>query len=111
MPRTALYTGTFDPVTNGHLDVVRARLPAGRPARDRHRRRTPRKAPLFTADERAAMLREVCGAGGVGRGSDARGRDLRRPQRRGRAALRGDDPDPRRSATAPISTTRCRWPA
>src|SRR3954470_24235160 len=23
MPRTALYTGTFDPVTNGHLDVVR----------------------------------------------------------------------------------------
>ena len=23
MTRTALYTGTFDPVTNGHLDVVR----------------------------------------------------------------------------------------
>ena len=23
MPRTALYTGTFDPVTNGHLHVVR----------------------------------------------------------------------------------------
>ena len=23
MPRTALYAGSFDPVTNGHLDVVR----------------------------------------------------------------------------------------
>src|SRR5215211_6333423 len=23
MPRIALFTGTFDPVTNGHLDVVR----------------------------------------------------------------------------------------
>ena len=23
MPRIALYAGSFDPVTNGHLDVVR----------------------------------------------------------------------------------------
>lgn len=23
MPRTVLYTGTFDPVSNGHVDVVR----------------------------------------------------------------------------------------
>ena len=23
MPRTALYTGSFDPLTNGHLDVIR----------------------------------------------------------------------------------------
>jgi pantetheine-phosphate adenylyltransferase len=60
MPRTALYAGSFDPVTNGHLDVVRhaARLA------DRlvlaigvH----PGKAPLFTADERLAMLEECCG--------------------------------------------------
>jgi pantetheine-phosphate adenylyltransferase len=60
MPRTALYAGSFDPVTNGHLDVIRhaARLA------DRlvlaigvH----PGKAPLFTVEERLAMLAEVCG--------------------------------------------------
>ena len=60
MPRVALYAGSFDPVTNGHLDVVRqaARLV------DRlvlaigvH----PGKAPLFSAEERLAMLGETCG--------------------------------------------------
>jgi pantetheine-phosphate adenylyltransferase len=60
MPRTALYAGSFDPVTNGHVDVVRqaARLV------DRlvlaigvH----PGKAPLFSAEERLAMLEETCG--------------------------------------------------
>jgi pantetheine-phosphate adenylyltransferase len=60
MPRTALYAGSFDPVTNGHLDVVRQ---AARLA-DRlvlaigvH----PGKAPLFSAEERLAMLQETCG--------------------------------------------------
>ncbi|HET7851098.1 MAG TPA: pantetheine-phosphate adenylyltransferase [Pseudolabrys sp.] len=58
-PRTALYAGSFDPVTNGHLDVVRQ---AARLA-DRlvlavgvH----PGKKPLFSADERLAMLQETC---------------------------------------------------
>lgn len=61
MPRTALYAGSFDPVTNGHLDVIRQ---AARLA-DRlvlaigvH----PGKTPLFSADERLAMLEETCGA-------------------------------------------------
>jgi pantetheine-phosphate adenylyltransferase len=60
MTRIALYTGSFDPVTNGHLDVLRQ---ACRVA-DRivvaigvH----SSKAPVFSAEERAAMLREVCG--------------------------------------------------
>ncbi len=58
--RTALYTGSFDPVTNGHLDVVRRALRVA----DRlviaigvH----SSKSPLFSAQERADMLREVCG--------------------------------------------------
>jgi pantetheine-phosphate adenylyltransferase len=60
MTRTALFTGSFDPVTNGHLDVVRQ---AGHVA-DRiviaigvH----SSKAPVFSAEERAELLRAVCG--------------------------------------------------
>ncbi len=67
MARTALYTGSFDPVTLGHVDVVRH---ACRLA-DRlviaigvH----PGKAPMFSADERAAMLRETCGPLAAGEG-------------------------------------------
>jgi pantetheine-phosphate adenylyltransferase len=60
MRPTALYPGSFDPGTNGHIDVVRhaARL-AGRLvlAIGVH----PGKAPLFSADERVAMLEETCG--------------------------------------------------
>jgi pantetheine-phosphate adenylyltransferase len=59
MLRIALYAGSFDPITNGHLDVVRQ---AARLA-DRlvlaigiH----PGKAPLFSAKERLAMLEETC---------------------------------------------------
>jgi pantetheine-phosphate adenylyltransferase len=59
MPRIALYAGSFDPVTNGHLDVVRqaARL-ADRLvlAIGTH----PGKEPLFSSDERIAMLEETC---------------------------------------------------
>lgn len=58
MPRTALFPGSFDPVTNGHLDLVRqaARL-ADRLvlAIGTH----PGKAPLFDAADRVAMLKET----------------------------------------------------
>ena len=59
MPRIALYAGSFDPVTNGHLDVVRhaARLADQLVlAIGVH----PGKAPLFTPEERIAMLNETC---------------------------------------------------
>jgi pantetheine-phosphate adenylyltransferase len=60
MARTALYAGSFDPVTNGHLDVVRQaaalcdRLVLAIGVQ-------PGKTPLFSAEERLAMLNEVCG--------------------------------------------------
>jgi pantetheine-phosphate adenylyltransferase len=60
MPRVALYPGSFDPVTNGHLDVVKHAVVLC----DRlivaigvH----PGKKPLFVVEERLAMLEEVFG--------------------------------------------------
>ena len=60
MPRTALYAGSFDPVTNGHLDVVRHAVGLADKlviAIGVH----PGKAPLFSAEERLAMLQETFG--------------------------------------------------
>jgi pantetheine-phosphate adenylyltransferase len=58
MPRIALYPGSFDPVTNGHLDVVRHavtlcdKLIVSIGV-------SPGKKPLFSTEERLAMVREV----------------------------------------------------
>lgn len=59
MSRIALYAGSFDPITNGHLDVVRQAVRLV----DRlviavgiH----PGKSPLFTAADRLAMVQEIC---------------------------------------------------
>src|ERR671922_1227453 len=58
MGLTALCPGTFDPVTNGHLDII-----------ERAAQRfdaliigvldNPSKQPLFTAEERVTLLKEV----------------------------------------------------
>jgi pantetheine-phosphate adenylyltransferase len=54
----ALYPGTFDPITNGHYDLVRravdifGRVLVAIAA-------NPGKAPLFTVDERVELAREV----------------------------------------------------
>src|SRR4029453_3943655 len=61
MTRTALYTGSFDPVTNGHVDVVRQacrlvdRLGIAIGVHSS-------KVPIFPPEGRAGMLRRVCGA-------------------------------------------------
>jgi pantetheine-phosphate adenylyltransferase len=69
MQRVALYPGSFDPVTNGHVDVIRA---AARLC-DRlvvaigvH----PGKTPLFTTEERADMIDKVCAAEAAARGCE-----------------------------------------
>lgn len=58
MSRIAFYPGSFDPVTNGHLDVVRQAVGLCDKlivAIGIH----PGKKPLFSTDERLAMVREV----------------------------------------------------
>ena len=54
----AIYPGSFDPVTNGHLDLIER----GAKIFDRlivSILRNFDKEPLFTLDERVEMLREV----------------------------------------------------
>jgi pantetheine-phosphate adenylyltransferase len=72
MARIALYPGSFDPVTNGHLDVVRHAMVLC----DRlivtigvH----PGKQPLFSVEERLSIVREVFApiAGKAGCGFEA----------------------------------------
>ena len=61
MPRVAFFSGSFDPMTNGHLDVMTTPL----------RCATgwwsgvgtnPNKVGLFTVEERLALIREAAEA-------------------------------------------------
>ncbi len=60
----AVYPGSFDPITNGHLDVVRRasavfeRLIVAVLA-------NPRKTPLMSADDRVAAIREALESAGL----------------------------------------------
>ena len=57
--RTAFYGGSFDPVTNGHVDLLRHACRLADHlivAIGVH----PGKVPLFTTDERATMINEAC---------------------------------------------------
>ncbi len=61
--RTGVYPGTFDPITLGHMDIIRRgaklvdRLVIGVTT-------NPSKSPMFTVEERMAMVRrEIAGLG------------------------------------------------
>ena len=102
--RRAVCPGSFDPVTNGHLDIVERAaelfdeviVAVGV---------NVSKSRLFTAEERIAMLEQgIVGLGNVrvegftGLITDVLPRGGRRRHRQG-ARARG-----------PTSTTSCRWP-
>jgi len=58
--RIAVYPGTFDPITNGHLDILQRSLAVF----DRiivAIATNPRKQPLFTTDERIQFIRKAIG--------------------------------------------------
>lgn len=57
-PGIAVYPGTFDPITNGHLSIVNRALKIF----DKlvlAILNNPQKTPLFTLDERKTMIREA----------------------------------------------------
>ncbi len=97
--RTGVYPGTFDPVTLGHMDIIRRgaklvdRLVIGVTT-------NPSKSPMFDLEERMAMVqREVSGIGGEihvvsfdlaadgFRRTRGRSRDRARPARRRRLRI------------------------
>jgi pantetheine-phosphate adenylyltransferase len=59
MGLTALCPGTFDPVTNGHLDII-GRTSATFDTVIVGVLENPSKQPVFTVEERVAMLEEAC---------------------------------------------------
>jgi pantetheine-phosphate adenylyltransferase len=60
MPTVALYAGSFDPITNGHVDLVRRSL--GFASRLVVAVATnSSKQPLFTVEERLALIKEALG--------------------------------------------------
>ncbi len=57
--RTAIYPGSFDPLTNGHLSIIQRALQMF----DRvivAVAVNPKKVPLFTEEERKELIREAC---------------------------------------------------
>ena len=63
--RIGVYPGTFDPITNGHMDIIRRsthvvdRLVVGVAA-------NAGKGPLFSLEERVAMVEQDVGANNAG---------------------------------------------
>ena len=58
MKHSAVYPGTFDPITNGHISLImRSRSLFGRVVVAVAR--NPKKSPLFSLEERLEMAREV----------------------------------------------------
>ncbi len=57
-PRSAIYPGTFDPITYGHIDVVERAATMFDKVIVLVARNTTKK-PLFSDEERIAMIREV----------------------------------------------------
>jgi pantetheine-phosphate adenylyltransferase len=57
--KTAVYPGSFDPVTNGHIDIIRRSLKIFDKVIVAVYEEPPKRQVLFSADERAEMIREA----------------------------------------------------
>ncbi|HDS02325.1 MAG TPA: pantetheine-phosphate adenylyltransferase [Firmicutes bacterium] len=57
--KKAIYPGTFDPITRGHIDIIQRSLKVF----DQliiAVAKNEKKKPLFTVDERVHMIKEIC---------------------------------------------------
>ena len=111
----AVYPGSFDPITNGHLDVI------ARAARVFDRvvvavLGNPRKSPLLAADERVAVIgaadrrRSRAGrrASRSGRSTASRSTSAARSAPGSSSAACGRSPTSRPSSSSPTTTTSSR---
>ena len=56
--RRAIFPGSFDPLTNGHLDIIKRSLPLFDEIIIAVLN-NPEKKPMFSVEERCAMLKEI----------------------------------------------------
>lgn len=56
--RRAIFPGSFDPLTNGHLDIIKRSLPLFDEIIIAILN-NPDKTPMFTVDERCAIIQEI----------------------------------------------------
>src|SRR5438874_9676968 len=101
--RRAIYPGSFDPVTNGHLDVI-----------ERARKlfdeivvavaHNDEKQPLFSLQERLDLLRETAGKINNVRSLSSRGYSSSSPGQKKRERSSAA------CAQCPISSSNFKWP-
>ncbi len=59
--KVAIYPGSFDPITNGHVDLIKRGLALFEGELIVAVAKNPRKATLFTAEERTKLIRDAVG--------------------------------------------------
>jgi pantetheine-phosphate adenylyltransferase len=87
MTRRALFPGSFDPFTNGHLDVARRAAALFDELIVAVAANPEKRTPLFTPDERAEMIRETLADVGNVEVTTYRGLTVEYARHRGVAAL------------------------
>jgi cytidyltransferase-like protein len=100
----AVYPGSFDPITNGHVDIVRRSLQVFDRVVVAVAFNVNKDSAWFTPEERVAMIRETFRDAGEQRG----GRQVLRAPRRLRRRPGRERDRPRASARSRTSSTSSR---
>ena len=59
MEKSAIYPGSFDPITNGHIDIIRRGAKLFPSIVVAVLRESRRRDPVFTTEERIEIIREI----------------------------------------------------